>query len=327
MANIFKPRKHYKPFEYNEITDPLIYEMWASHWTHREFNFISDVQDYKTKLNKEEQEVIKRAVLLTSQVEVAVKSYWGNIGKLLPKPEIADMGAVFGGVEVIHSRAYSEILERLGFNDEFEQLLTHKVVQNRVEYLSKYVNKIYKNDHKNILYSLVLFTLFTEATSLFSQFYTILGFNRFRGSILKDISNIVQYTSKEENLHMEGGIALINQIKKEAPELFDDELKSRIYEETKVAFEAEKGLISWILQGYENEFLSQEILEKYIKYRLNECLSKIGVNKPYKLREEDVNKFMWMEEEVYASALTDFFHKKPIDYAKKNKAYNEDDIF
>lgn len=326
MPDIFQERRTYKPFEYGHITTPLINAMWASHWTHNEFNFLNDIQDYKTKITDQERGVVKRAILLTSQVEVAVKSYWSNIGKLLPKPEIADMGAVFGGVEVIHSRAYSEILEKLGLNDEFDTLMKEPVVMNRVNYLSKYVNKIYKNDHKNILYSLILFTLFTEATSLFSQFYTVLGFNRFRG-IFKDISNIVQYTSKEENLHMEGGILLINQIKSEHPDLFDQELKDKIYEETKEAFESEKNLVAWILQGYENEFLSQEILEKYIKFRLNECLGKIGVPKPYKLREEDIDKFIWMEEEVYASAMTDFFHKRPIDYAKANKAYNNDELF
>jgi len=324
--DIFAPQKNYKPFHYAHITTPLINAMWASHWTHNEFNFQNDIQDYKTNVTEEERGVIRRAILLTSQIEVSVKSYWGNIGKLLPKPDIADMGAVFGGVEVIHSRAYSEVLERLGLNNEFLEMLNEPVVKNRVEYLSKYVNKIYKNDKKNILYSLVLFTLFTEATSLFSQFYTVLGFNRFRGTF-KDIANIIQYTSKEENLHMEGGIALINEIKKENPGLFDEEFKEKIYEETKVAFDAERRLVTWILQGYENEFLSQEILEKYIKYRLNECLTRIGINKPYKLREEDIDKFLWMEEEVFASALTDFFHKKPIDYAKANKSYNQEDLF
>lgn len=324
--SIFIERKNYKPFEYGHITDPLIHAMWASHWTHREFNFKSDVQDFKTKLTEEEQQVIKRAILLISQIEVAVKSYWSYIGKLLPKPEIADMGAVFGGVEVIHSRAYSEILEKLGLNDDFIDLLNEEVVKNRVTYLSKYVNKIYKSDKKNILYSLVLFTIFTEATSLFSQFYTILGFNRFNG-VLKDTANIVQYTSKEENLHMEGGIALINEIKKEHPELFDQEMMDKIYEETKEAFESEKKLISWILGGYENEFLSEEILEKYIKYRYNECLSKIDINKPFKLKEEDMQKFIWMEEEIMAPAVTDFFHKKPIDYAKKSKPFTKDELF
>ena len=71
MSNsIFEKRLSYKPFDYSEITDPLINAMWASHWTHNEFNFKSDVQDYHTSLTEEERGVIKRAILLISQVEV-----------------------------------------------------------------------------------------------------------------------------------------------------------------------------------------------------------------------------------------------------------------
>lgn len=324
--SIFLERKNYKPFEYSHITDPLINAMWAGHWTHNEFNFLNDIQDYKTKLTDEERDVIKRAILLTSQVEVAVKSYWSNIGKLLPKPEIADMGAVFGGIEVIHSKAYAEILTKLGLEEEFTELLKEKVVKGRVEYLSKYINKIYKNDHKNICYSLVLFTLFTEYTALFSQFYIILGFNRFKG-VLKDVANVVQYTSKEENLHAEGGMALLLEIKKEEPELFDEEFTNRIKEEVLEAFKAESDLIDWILNEYENEFLSKDILKTYVKRRLNECLDKMGIPTVFEIDEEKNKKTVWMDEEVYASALTDFFHKKPIDYSKKMKTFNEDDLF
>jgi len=324
--SIFTERRNYKPFEYSHITDPLINAMWAGHWTHNEFNFLNDVQDYKTKLTEAERGVIKRAILLTSQVEVAVKSYWGNIGKLLPKPEIADMGAVFGGVEVIHSKAYAEILTKLGLEAEFEQLFNEKVVLGRVDYLSKYVNKIYKNDHKNIAYSLILFTLFTEYTALFSQFYVVLGFNRFK-NVLKDISNVVQYTSKEENLHAEGGMALLNEIKKEAPELFDEEFTNRIKSEVLEAYVSEANLVIWLLQGYENEFLSYDILTTYIKRRLNECMDKMELGAVFELDEELNKKTEWMDEEVYASALTDFFHKRPIDYSKKMKTFNSEDLF
>ena len=324
--SIFTERRNYKPFEYSHITEPLINAMWASHWTHNEFNFLNDIQDYKTKLTEEERGVIKRAILLTSQVEIAVKSYWGNIGKLLPKPEIADMGAVFGGVEVIHSKAYAEILTKLGLEEEFEQLFNEKVVLGRVDYLSKYVNKIYKNDHKNIAYSLVLFTLFTEYTALFSQFYVVLGFNRFK-NVLKDISNVVQYTSKEENLHAEGGIALLNEIKKEVPELFDEQFNNRIKEEVLEAYKSETALIKWLLQDYENEFLSEDILNTYVKRRLNECLEKMDMEAVFELDKELNDKTAWMDEEVYASALTDFFHKRPIDYAKKMKTFNTEDLF
>lgn len=324
--SIFTERKNYKPFEYSGITDPLINAMWAGHWTHNEFNFLNDIQDYKTKLTEEEQGVVKRAILLTSQVEVAVKSYWSSIGKLLPKPEIADMGAVFGGVEVVHSKAYAEILSKLGLEEQFEDLFTEPVIVGRVNYLTKYINKIYKNDHKNICYSLVLFTLFTEYTALFSQFYTILGFNRFRG-VLKDVANVVQYTSKEENLHAEGGIALLNQIRAEHPELFDVEFIQKIQDEVLEAYKAESDLIDWILEGYENEFLSARILKGYVQIRLNDALQKIGMEPAFTVDSDIKEQTLWMEEEVYASALTDFFHKKPIDYSKKMKTYNEDDLF
>ena len=326
MSSIFEERKNYKPFEYNHITDPLINAMWAGHWTHNEFNFLNDVQDYKTKLTKQEQQVIKRAILLTSQVEVAVKSYWSNIGKLLPKPEIADMGAVFGGVEVIHSKAYAEILTKLGLEEEFTELLKEKIVKGRVDYLSKYVNKIYKNDHKNICYSLVLFTLFTEYTALFSQFYILLGFNRFN-NVLKDVANVVQYTSKEENLHAEGGIALLLEIKKENLELFDQEFENKIKEEVLEAYKAESELIDWIIGDYSNSFLSKDILKTYVKRRLNECLEKMDLPVVFTLDEELSKKTVWMDEEVYASALTDFFHKRPIEYVKKMKTFNESDLF
>lgn len=324
--SIFTPRKNYKPFEYDEITKPFIEAIWGSHWTHKEYTFKSDIQNFKTELSPEEQEVVKRALLLISQVEVSVKSYWSNIGKILPKPEISDVGSTFGGNEVIHSRSYSEILNKLGLNGEFQHLLTSGVVDGRVNYLSKYVNKIYKNDHKNIIYSLILFTLFTENVSLFSQFFIILGFNKFQ-NILKDTANVVQYTSKEEDIHAKFGMALIKQIKKEHPELFDQELIDRIIDESKEAVIAETNLIEWMLDGYQNEFLSKEILITYVKRRINEALNEIGIDFKFEIDEFLAEKTLWMDEEVYVSAMTDFFQKKPIDYAKKNKSFNEEDLF
>ena len=325
-SSIFEKRLSYKPFDYSEITDPLINAMWASHWTHNEFNFKSDVQDYHTSLTEQERDVIKRAILLISQVEVAVKSYWSNIGKHLPKPEIADMGAVFGGVEVIHSRAYSEILTKLGLEEEFTYLLENEPVLNRVNYLNKYVDRVFEDDKKQFLYSLILFTLFTENVSLFSQFYTVLGFNRFK-AVLKDTANVVQYTSKEENLHAEGGMALINQIRAEHPELFDLELETRIWEEAQVALDAEEGLIEWILRDFENEFLSEDILNNYLRNRVNESMKRIGFDFEFHVDEKLLQTTAWMDEEVYASALSDFFHKKPIDYAKSTKSFTAEELF
>ena len=88
----------------------------------------------------------------------------------------------------------------------------------------------------------------------------MLGFNRFN-NVLKDVANVVQYTSKEENLHAEGGIALLLEIKKENPELFDQEFENKIKEEVLEAYKAESELIDWIIGDYSNSFLSKDILK------------------------------------------------------------------
>lgn len=332
---IFEKRENYKPFDYDHITLPLIEAMLVGHWTYLEFDFISDVQDFHVKLNDQEREVIKRAILMISQIEVAVKSYWSNIGKLLPVPEIAEMGSVFGGVEVIHARSYSKILDKLGFNDEYQNILAVPAIRGRVAYLNKYNDKPYKGnvhnekllaERKNIVYSLTLFTLFVENVSLFSQFYLILSFHRNK-NILKDIANVVQYTSKEENLHAEGGIALINQIRKEHPEIFDAEFEERIIQETKEALLAETNLIEWILNGYSNEFINKDILITYLKRRLNESTSKIGFGSIFEVDSKMIEKTLWMDEEVFAMSRTDFFYKKPIDYQKKTQSFDVNELF
>lgn len=323
---IFNKRVNYKPFEYDSITKPFIDSIWASHWTVNEFGFQSDVQDFKTKLTKEEQEVIKRAALLISQVEVAVKAFWGRFGEMFPKPEIADVGATFSGNEIIHSRAYAQILEVLGLNEEFQNMLASEVIEGRVKYLNKYADKVYDDDRKMKIYSTILFTLFTENTSLFSQFFVLLGFNRFN-NVMKDVSNIVQYTSKEEQVHALFGITIVNQVRKEHPELFDKDLTDKIIEEAKEAVKAETEVIKWMLNGFENEFLSEEILVTFVKSRLNKALEDIQIDFQFEIDEKTEEKIIWMEEEIMLPENTDFFFKKPVSYGKKTKSFSEEDLF
>ena len=63
-----------------------------SYWLHTEFNYTSDIQDYKVNVNKAEKTAIKNAMLAIAQVEVAVKNFWGKLGDKMPKPEISNVG-------------------------------------------------------------------------------------------------------------------------------------------------------------------------------------------------------------------------------------------
>ncbi len=91
--NIFAKRVNLKPYEYPELVE-YVDAIRHSYWVHTEFNFTSDIQDFKVHLTEEERTTVQRAMLAISQIEIAVKTFWGDIYKKLPKPEIGNVGAI-----------------------------------------------------------------------------------------------------------------------------------------------------------------------------------------------------------------------------------------
>lgn len=73
-----------------------------------------------------------------------------------------------------------------------------------------------------------MFSILIENVSLFSQFAIILSFTRFRG-FMKNVSNIIAWTSVDEQIHANAGIFLINKIKEEFPHLLKEEDVEQIY--------------------------------------------------------------------------------------------------
>ncbi len=218
------------------------------------------------------------------------------------------------------------MLSVLDLEDIFEENLKLDIIVGRVNYLRKYTHKYYKDSKKQYIYALVLFTLFVENVSLFSQFYVILWFNRFR-NCLKDTSQQVQYTKNEEQIHALVGIKLINTIREEHPELFDDELENRILEESKEAFRCESNIIDWIVNGYKEENLNAKILKEYVKNRINDSLLQIGFRKIFPIDDDILQKTYWMDEEVLGNSMTDFFYKRPVEYSKKHTSFAVEDVF
>ncbi len=321
-VSIFEEQISRKPDHY-PWTSEFIDAMWKGHWTPNEFNFKSDIQNFKTDLNDEEREVITRTLSAIGQIEIAVKKFWSRLGDNLPHPSITDMGLVMSHVEVIHNRAYEKLLNVLHLNEKFEENLKLDIIAGRVKYLRKYLNKEYKDNHKQYIYSLILFTLFVENVSLFSQFYIIAWFNRYK-NVLKDTAQQVQYTAKEETVHAQIGVKLIQVIRKEHPELFDDELEAKIIDEAKEAFKAESKIIDWMLSGFEGERINSDILKEYVKSRINDSLGQIGFSKIFEVCPIAARDFEWMDEEVLGNTATDFFHKRPIEYAKSHSIQSED---
>lgn len=309
-------------------TQDFIDRIWAGFWTPNEFNFKGDYGQFYSELTEQERQVIVRTLSAIGQVEIAVKRFWAQLGTNLPHPSLSDLGYAMANSEVIHNQAYEKLLDTLRLGHVFEENLREPVVRNRVAYLRKHLSKVYDHDtRKQYVYSICLFTLFVENVSLFSQFYVVLWFNRFK-NVLKDTAQQVQYTKNEEMLHAQVGIRIINTLRQEYPELFDDELVGRIREECREAFKAESSIIDWIVGEYRDSNISSEILKTYIANRLDESLIAIGIEPVMGAMDPSVlDKTRWMEEEVLGNSHTDFFMKRPTEYSKKNRPYDPDDLF
>ena len=323
--NMFEKRINLKPYEYPELYE-YVPAIRHSYWIHSEFNFTSDIQDFKTRLSGREKNAIKNTMLAISQIEVAVKTFWGDIYHKIPKPEIGSVGATFAESEVRHADAYSHLLEILGLNEEFETLKKKPVIMKRVKYLETALSNSKSENSQAYSESVLLFSLFIEHVSLFSQFLIIMAFNKHR-NMLKGVSNVVEATSKEEQIHGDFGIDLIKILKSEQPEWFDKEYEIRIQNMCKKAFESESAIVDWIFEDGELDFLPKKLVLEFIKDRFNKSLECIGVEKVFSTNQNLVDETEWFNDEIIGTKHGDFFVKRSINYSKRTQSITGDDLF
>lgn len=334
MPDIFQPRVNIKPYEYPRL---IKYKdsMFESFWTFKQFTYTEDIQDYKVILNDKERNVIKNCMLAISQIEIQVKLYWSQISNFLPKSEISDVGVVFAASEVRHKDAYSHLLELLNLNKEFETVLEVPAIKARIKYLDKFMAPVPTPDsgvdplefsRKKFVNKNTLFALFVENVSLFSQFLIMMSFNKEK-NVLKGISNVIQDTSLEENLHAKFGAELTNIIFQENPSWFTEELKHDIQRMCKKAYVAEHKVLKWIFERGELDFITLKTVDEFIKNRFNESLQMVNIDPIFEVDEEELKKVEWFDLQLTAVSEGDFFYKKLSDYNKKNKAITADNIF
>ncbi|HLW39463.1 MAG TPA: ribonucleotide-diphosphate reductase subunit beta [Brumimicrobium sp.] len=322
---IFDKRVNYKPFEYPEVLD-FIDNINRTFWVHSEVDFTADTQDFHSHLSENEKQAIKKSLLAIAQIEVSVKSFWGNLYTHLPKPEFNGLGSTFAECEFRHSEAYSRLLTVLGYDEEFENVIDIPVIRKRVDYLSEALQHAKSDDHKKYVFSLILFSILIENVSLFSQFAIILSFTRFKG-LMKNVSNIISWTSIDEQVHANAGVYLVNKIKEEYPGFFDETSLEEIRNIVQHSIEVEAEILDWIFEDGEIESIKKEDLLHFMKFRVDESLEEIGVGKLYNVSAEQYQPMAWFEEEIFANSLDDFFAKRPTEYTKHDKSISASDLF
>lgn len=325
--DVFKPREAFKPYEYPEMVE-FADKMSHNYWTHDEWSFKDDFNDYHTVLTDDERQIVVRSTLAIAHIEVStVKTFWGDMFKRFPKSEFAILGGKLMESEIRHSEAYSKILDVLGLNDEFSKILEVPCIKGRVDYLKKYLSGAKSKDNEMYTKTLALFSLFIEGCSLFSQFYIFKSIHHHGKGVLKDMDNVTQATQGEEILHSKVGTHIINNILKiEKPEWFNDQFYRAMEEACKKAFKAEIKILDWIFENdVKSDYVSKETVIEFTKDRFNKMLVSIGCNEIFEIDAELKKESYWYDVELIGETHVDFFHKNSPNYSKFNKSFDVKD--
>lgn len=329
MAGIFIKEKHIDP-RYSNF-DKYINIMYRGMWTPSAYEKLIrevDAPHYFNVMKEEDKESIKRCILLVSMVEDKVKTYWTGLNRVIPQTIIGEVGGLFGQSEVTHARSYRALADALGITDLLDEVLEIPVVGDRVKYLQKYLEEDPKViGKKRVLKTLVLFTTLVEKGSLFTQFYILMSFAKASKG-LKTISALQQSTATEENVHYSFGIDLVNVIKREYPQLWDEYLVELINKNIQAAYDAELALIDWIFEKGVPEHLTKEEVVNFLNYNFNIICKDLDLDLTFEY-DKDLykEKNEWFTLKTEMPVEPDFFDNNVGGYASDDEEVSFEDVF
>ena len=303
-------RVSFKPFNY-----PWAYDAWLkheqSHWIHSEVPMLEDVKDWKKKLTDEEKKFLTNIFRFFTQGDIDVAGgYVNNYLPHFPQPEVRMMLMGFAAREALHIAAYSHLIETLGMPEStYNEFMEYKEMVEKHDYVTDISGQNSTLD--NTATHIAVFSAFTEGMQLFSSFIMLLNFPRH--GKMKGMGQIITWSIVDETMHAESMIKLFRTFIEENKEIWNDELKERIYSIAERMVELEDKFIDLCFNLGAIEGLTPEDVKTYIRYIADRRLISLGLKGIYKVKR---NPLPWVEEMINAPVHTNFFENRATDYAK-----------
>jgi ribonucleoside-diphosphate reductase beta chain len=314
-------RSYFKPFNY-----AWAYDAWLkheqSHWLHTEVPMLEDVKDWKKKLTPSEKQFLTHIFRFFTQGDIDVAGgYVKNYLPYFPQPEIRMMLLGFAAREALHIAAYSHLIETLGLPDTtYNEFMEYAEMKEKHDYV---LNISGQNTTKeNTATHIAVFSAFTEGMQLFSSFIMLLNFPRH--GKMKGMGQIVTWSIVDETQHTENMIKLFRTYIEENREIWNDELKGRLYTIAERMVELEDKFIDLAFAMGAMEDLTAEDVKKYIRYIADRRLISLGLKGQFKVKR---NPLPWVEEMINAPTHTNFFENRATDYAKGSLSGDWGDVW
>jgi ribonucleoside-diphosphate reductase beta chain len=303
-------RTSFKPFAY-----PWAYEKWLqheqSHWLHTEVPMLEDVKDWKNKLTQEEKNFLTHIFRFFTQGDIDVAGgYVKNYLPYFPQPEVRMMLLGFAAREALHIAAYSHLIETLGMPDTtYSEFLEYEAMREKHNYVLDISSQ--NGDAASTATHIAVFSAFTEGMQLFSSFIMLLNFAR-QGK-MRGMGQIITWSIVDETQHAESMIKLFRSYIEENKEIWNDDLKSRIYTIAERMVELEDKFIDLAFDMGGISSLTSEEVKTYIRYIADRRLISLGLKGVFKVKK---NPLPWVEEMINAPTHTNFFENRATDYSK-----------
>ena len=306
MTNMLEENTVYKPFSYSWGMDYAnIHE--ELHWHQGEAEIQKDIEQWHTGLTVEEKHLIHQILRMFTQSDVLVG---GNYCEILPKfknNEIRSMLLSFAAREGIHQRAYAFLNDTLGLpDDDFSAFLEYQEMVDKCEWMQD----VDVSSYTGIAQTLAKM-VFSEGVILFASFIMLLNFARF-GKML-GMNTIVEWSIRDETIHVEGNTKLFRTFCDEHPRIVNDEFKKKIYQMARDVVKMEDKFIDLAFEKGGIEGLTPEDVKEYIRYITDRRLIQMGLKGNFGVKDLSSK---WIAEQLNATAFGNFFEKRITEYGK-----------
>lgn len=306
MSGLTEYSKTYKPFAYPDYVNKAI-EHDKSHWGEWEADLQEDVRQWKMgEITQDEKYHITSILRLFTQSDVVVGGSYVDV--FLPRiknNEARMMLLSFAQRESIHQRAYALLNDTLGLaEEEYASFMKYQELSDKVEFMQKF-----DPDTKEGFGRALARTVCNEGLSLFSAFVMLLNYQR-QGK-MKGMCEIVEWSIRDETMHVEGMTEVFLRYCRENPEIVTDEFKATIYDMFRQAVMLEDAVIDLAYAQGAHDSLTAPQVKSYIRFLADRRLIQLGLKPNFGVKE---NPLEWLDWVVNGASHKNFFEGKVTDY-------------
>ena len=308
------------PFKYDWAWQKYL-DGCANHWMPQEVNMTADIALWKDQdgLTEDERRIVMRNLGFFSTADSLVANNLAlAVYRLITNPECRQYILRQAFEEAIHTHAYQYCIESLGMDEGEIFNMYHEIpsVAKKASWGLKYTRSISDPEFKTgtpetdrqFLKNLIAYYCVLEGIFFYCGFTQILSMGR--RNKMTGTAEQFQYILRDESMHLNFGIDMINQIKIENPSLWDaqmkDEATQMILQGTQLEIEYARDTMPRGVLG-----MNAAMMEDYLKFIANRRLTQIGLKEEYP---GATNPFPWMSEIMDLKKEKNFFETRVIEY-------------